>query len=164
MMNVDRENIDMSETLSENWGVITPAMQERVNEALIWNRNERLARMQAVLADCLTVEELLVNFKQMDDPFEMIESKTLIAADLGDAGYFIPRWQFAKKELEEGQVSIRPELAKLWSVGSHNGLLFCGIMTNEWRKSGKTPLELIDEGDTKILEDIDFLFRYPPGM
>ena len=156
----------MSETLPEGWGTITPAMELELERALVWSRTTRLERMNNVLADCISLEELYMGWKYGDfaETTGAIKSKELVFIDLGDAGPFIPIWQFNSSDLAEGKCTIRPEIAKLWSVGNHNGLIFCQVMTREWRRTGKTPLELIDEGNDQIEEDIDHLFRYPPGM
>ncbi|MDQ3065099.1 MAG: hypothetical protein M3Q36_02410, partial [bacterium] len=138
---------------------------EEVESALAWHRQERLDRMTLALEDCITVDQLAKKYGlTFEDVESQVTSRAFASANLGEAGVFIPTWQFDETAESEGKVAMRPEIALLWKRSNMKGLSFCEFMIRPWRGTGKTPLDLVNKGEAETVEEIGFILEHPSGL
>lgn len=135
--------------LTELWGP-APSKDEYIR-ALAWNDQEFLRRLGMTVEGYLmpqhAAELLGISFEEVN---AKIDKKHLIAADLGDAGRFLPDWQFVDQG-EKMPKASHPKILELWQLWHEThgrGLDFCEFMQELTIPSyPESPLEIVLKAD-----------------
>jgi hypothetical protein len=147
----------------ENLG--TPPSAEELLDTL--QRNETLTRerIEAVLAQSISLDTAYVlafgKMPHLHDEKSLANSGEWIIVDLGDAGRFVPVWQF--ETIEAGQeLKMREPIRRLWNAAQKiYGYGFFNEMTAP-RKSlgGRTALRAIEDGDKDAIDEVEDRIKY----
>src|ERR1700721_2998582 len=126
-----RHRLGISGVDEKLWGP-TPSREE-VDEATNWHDYEGRRRLMAVLESCLYLDHAAHQYDvNWDDLVAAIEAKKVLAVNLGEAGYYLPTWQFDETQ---NDLVMNEQIEKLWDLwgkgdtAQESALGFCTFMT-----------------------------------
>jgi hypothetical protein len=125
-----------------------PIPRDEFSRVLAELQRERVERLGLVLERTLSVDETALLLKKNPQEIERyIVEKQIVSLQLGQAGTFIPSWQFERTSKGSESLMVSEKVLHLWSLwGTEQDVIgFCSFMTliPNYRGSGQTPLELI---------------------